>query len=76
MQNIVAELKLLHSQKTQKFEDTFITKIAAKLTTDLRCRKSQHCAAQFIVEPFGDMTNENSFISWLAQKLNYQKCRL
>ena len=49
MQNIVAELKWLHSQRTQKFEDTSITKIAAKLSTDLRCRKSQHCAAQFIV---------------------------
>ena len=31
MQNIVAELKLLHSQRTQKFETT----IAAKLSTDL-----------------------------------------
>ena len=66
MQNIVAELKLLHSQRTQKFEDTFTTKIAAKLSTDLRCRKSQHCAAQFIVESFADMINDNSFISWLA----------
>ena len=76
MQNIVAELKLLHSQRTQKFEDTSITKIAAKLSTDLRCRKSQDCAAQFIVESFGDMINDNSFISWVAEKLNYQKCRL
>ena len=50
MQNIVAELKLLHSQRTQKLDDIFITKIAAKLSTDMRCRKSQQCAAQFIVE--------------------------
>ena len=71
MQNIVAEFKLLHFQRTQKFEDTFITKTAAKLSTDLRCRKSQHCAAQFIIESFGYMINDNSFISWLAQKLNY-----
>ena len=46
------------------------------MPTDLRCRKSQHCAAQFIVESFGDMINDNLFISWLRQKLNYQKCRL
>lgn len=76
LQNIVAELKLLHSQIEQKFENTFITKTAAKLSTDLRYRKSQHYAAEFIVESFGDMNNDNSFISWLAQKLNYQKCRL
>ena len=75
MQNIVAEFKLLLSQRTQKFEDTSITKIAAKLSTDLRCRKSQHCAAQFIVKSSGDMINNNSFISWLAQKMNDQKCR-
>lgn len=45
LQNIVAELKLLRSQIEQKFENTFITKTAAKLSTDLRYRKSQHCAA-------------------------------
>ena len=58
------------------FEDTFVTKTAAKLSTDLRCRNSQHCAAQFIVESFGDMIYDISFISWLAERLNYQKCTL
>ena len=36
IQNIVVEFRLLHSQKTQTFEDTFITKMAAKLSTELR----------------------------------------
>ena len=54
---------MLHFQRTQKFEDTVITKIAAKLSTDLRYRKSQHCAAQFIVESFGNINDytENEF---------------
>ena len=51
---------MLHFQRTQKFEDTVITKIAAKLSTDLRYRKSQHCAAQFIVESFGNMINDHT----------------
>lgn len=36
IQNIVVEFRLLNSQKTQTFEDTFITKMAAKLSTELR----------------------------------------
>lgn len=36
IENIVVEFRLLHSQKTQTFEDTFITKMAAKLSTELR----------------------------------------
>ena len=36
IQNIVIEFRLLNSQKTETFEDTFITKMAAKLSTELR----------------------------------------
>ena len=76
MSNLLKELSEIKQKRNKAFDNTFISKIPAKLTSDLKNRFDKHSAAKFIVESFGEMVNDFTFIAWLAQKLNYKPQRL
>lgn len=76
MADILVELKTIYDLQIKCCENTIITKMMEKISADWKDRYTKHNAVKFLAETLEDLINDTYFISWLSQRLNYQRCIL
>ena len=70
LEDVIVELDNLYQKRQAQFQDTFLTKIFCKVTTDLKDNQKRNEALRFLVDVPGDNLKDKRFMQFLSENVS------